>query len=402
MWVGAFLSFVGSWIQNVAQGWLVFEITHDEAKLAIISFCGLVPVSVLGPVAGAITGAFHKKVVLVVAQATFGCGALFLAYMSWPRPGLPHGYVQFEHFVGVALVFGIMGAFEMPARQSVISRVVPPDVLGAAIPVNAMTFNSARIVGPAIGGILMEKIGPNACYLTNGMSYLAMIFAVLTIHADLSALPRSAEPFRELILEGFRYTFRDIRLKTLFFMEAATAGFGLVYIQLLPAFAKTNLGLDKRGLGYAMTAIGIGALSGLLITASLSEKKVKRRLVIGAMLVVGTGLILVSLFRVVWIAVPLMGIVGGAAIIQFNTTNTLFQQIAPPQLRERVIAMHVWALSGIGPFGTLLLGYIARLTKPENPQEMGGVPFAYLLGGVLVLFGGIAGYLRRERLSGLP
>lgn len=392
MWTGAFLSFTGSFIQNIAQGWLVYELTGDEAKLAFVTFCGMAPVAVLGPFAGTLADTFDKRRVLMLSQATFGCGALFLAYATF------QGFVQYWHIVTVALIFGSVGAIEMPTRQSIISRVVPSEDLAAAVPLNAMTFNVARLVGPAIGGALLAAFGPQLCYMINGFSYLALILAVFAVKTDLSAFRREPQPIKDLLLEGMRYTLRDKTLKTLFVMELMVSSFGLVYLSLMPAIARDMLGLDKRGLGFAMATVGIGAVSGLLLMTMLSDRPIKGLMVRWAMVGVGIGCITLGLSQSPYVAFPMLVLIGGSVIIQFNTTNTLFQLLSPEHLRGRVLAMHIWAISGLGPFGMLALGWLAGATKTRADWPIAGIPLALTIGGMLVLVGAMWGFGKRRYL----
>ncbi|MCB8932744.1 MAG: MFS transporter [Fimbriimonadaceae bacterium] len=392
LWSGSFFSFTGSWVQNIAQGWLVYEITHDEAKLAFVTFCAMAPVSLFGPFAGALSDTFNKRKVLVFTQSVFGLCALFLMVASWPTPGHPLGFVQYWHVLVVSLIVGCMACLEMPTRQSVISRVVPSEELPMAVPFNAMTFNFARVVGPAIGGILLAAYGPRSCYGVNAVSYLALIFAALAIRADLGAGTREPQPIKDLLFEGMLYTFRDLRLRTLFVMESIVSMFGLFYISLMPAIAKDMLGLDEKGLGLAMTFIGIGAFLGLVLMVMTSHRPVKAFVVRASMILIGVGLSLLAFARTGPAAYPILALIGAAAIMQFNTTNTLFQLLSPDRLRGRVLAMHIWALSGLGPFGVLFFGWLAHGTSLQ---------LALHVGGACVLAGGLWGWAFRRGLAGV-
>lgn len=384
LWFGAFLSFCGSWIQNIAQGWLVFHITGSEYKLALVSFCGMAPVSLLGPFAGTLADTLNRRAVLIAAQSIFAAGALFLAAATY------WDFVQYWHILAVALILGVVAAVEMPTRQSLVSAVVPMDMIPRAIPINAMTFNAARLIGPAIGAVLLARFGPSMSYLVNGISFAALIFAVMAIRADLRAVPRKKEPIGDLLLGGVRYTFRHVQLRTLFLMEASVSAFGLFYLPLMPAIAKVHLGLGKEGLGIAMTFVGVGAMAALILLMTISHLPYKTFLVRLSMTLLALSLIGLGFATVPWVAYLCLAIAGMSGVIQFNTTNTLFQLLSPPELRGRVIAMHIWALSGLGPFGTLLFGWIAQAVS---------IPAAIWLGGGLVLGGAFLGWIHRSRLQ---
>jgi len=386
LWIGAFVSFVGTWVRNIAQGWHVYDMTGEVHKLALVSFCSMVPVSVLGLFAGSLTDTRSKRSVLLWCQAFFGLSSTVLAVVTYA------GHVQYWHIVAFALANGVVSAFETPARQTTVSRVVPPEDLAAAVPLNAMTFNLARVIGPAIGGILLAAFGPAFCYLLNGISYLALIAGVLAIRSDLSATPSEPQPIQDLLFEGMRYTFRDQRLRMLFVMESTTSMFGLFYLSLMPAIAKDMLGLDEKGLGLAMTFVGIGAITGLLTVSILASRPYKRIILHAAMIGIGCMLLLLSLTRSLWLAAPILAIAGVCGVAQLNTTNALFQLLSPERLRGRVLAMHIWAISGLAPISLLFFGWYARIYSISS---------TLVVGGGLVLVGGILSVVHRHRLEGV-
>lgn len=367
LWTGAFFSFMGSWIQNIAQGWLVYDLTHDKFKLALVTFCQFIPVSIFGPVAGVLADTFDKRTVLCLCQVVFGCGALFLAFATY------QGFVRYEHILLVATIFGCASAIETPTRQTIVSRVVPPEDLPNAVPLQALTFNLSRLLGPVLGGLLLAWFGPQMCYLVNGLSYLALIAAVMTIRADLKAEKREPQPIGDLLTEGMLYTFRERRLKTLFIMEASIAMFGLPYLALMPAIARDVLGLGEAGLGMAMAMIGVGAVTALVFVANVSDLAVRAALPRVSMAVFGVGLLGLGFASSPWIAFPLLSIIGMSAVAQFNSTNTLFQLLSPDRLRGRVIAMHFWALSGLNPIGAVLFGWIAKTVSISFALQSGAV-----------------------------
>src|SRR2546423_2883289 len=371
LWIGAFVSFTGSWVQQVGERWLVNELTHDIAKLSFIAFCGSAPVAVFGPFAGTFADAFDKKIVLNISQVLFALGALFLGVVAML------GIVQYWEMVAVALLFGVVSAFETPTRQSVIGRVVPPEDLAQAVPLNAMTFNVARLIGPTIAGVLLAVLahsfgtmfGAGVCYALNGLSYLALIFAVLAIRADLKPMARKAQPVGDLIMEGMLYTFRDPRFRTLFVMELIASACGMFYIAVMPAFITDILNMKAAEFAAAFTMVGVGAIAGLLLLTFLADRPIKRTIVRvgmfalgGSIFTLGFANVLPPQFRV-WIAFPVIMVIGCSVMIQFNTTNTLFQLLSPERLRGRVMAMHQWAIGGLGAFGTLFFGWFAGNTQ---------------------------------------
>lgn len=386
LWTGAFLSFIGSWIQTVGQGFLVYDLTHDPAKLALVSFASSLPVSLLGPLPGTLVDTFNRKTLLIVAQLLLGACALALSLLCYL------GIVQYWHVLITALVVGMVSAFEMPTRQSAVGNVVPREDLPAAIPLNALTFNLARLIGPAIGGIVLASVGVKLCYFLNGISYLALVFAAMAIRADLRATAREPQPVLDLVLEGMRYTFSDISLRTLFILESIVSVFGIFYITLIPAIAADVLHVGKAGLSYCYTAMAVGAVSALLLIASTTERGMRALVLRGDMTLMALGLLALSFARHPFVAYPVFAVLGFCGVAHFNTTNTMFQLLSPEHLRGRVLSMHVWALSGLSPFGVLFFGWLAKQTS---------IPTALQAGGMCVMVGAAGAWMSKRGLEAL-
>lgn len=386
MWMGAFLSFVGSWIQNVGQGYLVYEITGSKEKLALISFCGMIPVTFLGPFGGSIVDRLDRRKLLIWTQILLALGA-FVVYGFYLTMGLK---MPIEVLVVVALVGGAVSCLEMPARQLVIGATIPREDLPVAIPFQGLTFNLARVVGPAIGGLLLANIGVQSCYLINGLSFAALVFATLAIRADLSPHSGTAEPIGDLLKEGYLYTMRDPRLKTLFYLETGVSLFALFYLAQLPALAKDILHLGTRGVGDVYTAVGVGSILALTLTAKTADLHIKGYLVRGAITLMALGILGLGCFENRIIVFGILVLLGMSSVTLFNTCNSLFQLIAPERLRGRVISMHIWALSGVGPLGVYPFGLLAE----HYGLKLALMWSAGLTGGLAT-----AGWLTRHRLE---
>jgi MFS family permease len=409
LWIGAFLSFTGSWIQIVAQGYYVYQTTQSEAKLALVSFCSSVPVFVFGLVAGSFSDSYDKRVLMVITQALLGLAAIYIAIAIW------FGFISYPQIVVNALLVGLVSSVEMPTRQSIVSRVVPPELLATAVPIQSMTFNVARIFGPAMGAVALTLVGVPLCYLLNGISFIALIWAALAIRSNLAPTPREKQPMVDLIAEGMMYTLKDVRLKTLFILETITAMFGLSYVALLPAYVQQNMGVvddhaARSTLGLASTAVGIGALVGLLLVTHLAQSESKGTVIRGTMWLIGLCLLGLSFAHSAWLVFILLAGMGLATVAQFNTTSALFQILSPERLRGRVLAMHIWALNGLSPFGVLLFGGLAEATRTNSLWRFGsmvvrlpstGVSLTFQVGAVCVLIGAVGAMLARRGLAGL-
>ncbi len=379
LWIGSLFSFIGTQIQNVAQGYFVFELTGSNFQLALVSFCSMFPITLIGPFAAVLADLVDRRMILVFASIVYAVSAGFLAIATFG------GFIQYWHFLVAALAGGLMQVVEQPTRQSVVRTVVPREDLSSAIPVQGMTFNLARTVGPAVGGVLTGLMGPAFCFAVNAFSYMAILVAVLRIKADLTSPKREAQPIKDLIFEGMLYTFRHKGLTTLFLMEGTTSLFGIFYLAQMPAVAKDLLGLDAKGLGLAYSSVGIGALAGLIALSSLARKRFKPQVIRLAMTSFSVLMFLLSTIHVPWLAYPVLGLMGACTIAQFNTTNTLFQLIAPMRLQGRVLAMHMWAVAGLAPLSALLFGSLA---------DAFGLRRAMVFGAAMIMAGAIFGWIR--------
>jgi MFS family permease len=383
LWFGAIISFTGVQVQGVAQGYLVYEMTGDEAMLGLVMFASLAPVSLLGPVLGVFSDVLDRRKVMIIASVVLALGAAFLGTAAH------FGFIEYWHIVAIALMNGFVTTLENPARQSIVREVVPEYDITAAVPSMGMTFNFARVAGPAIGGLLTGTVGPEWCFWINALSFAGMIVASLMIRADLSPMQREPQPVRDLIMEGMLYTLRDKALRTLFLLESVTSFFGIFYLGLMAAIAKDMLGLDPKGLGAAMSSVGMGALLGLGLLVSIAHKPWKPLIVRIAMSVFAVALLAMGFVHTPWIAYILFGFMGACTMLQFNTTNTLFQIIAPANLRGRVLSMHMWAVMGVSPFGVLFFGWLATQTSLAT---------AFWVGGAAMTVGAIFAWALRSRV----
>ncbi len=344
----------------------------------------MIPITILGPFAGSYVDKMNKRALLVWSQVLLAVTALVVAYLSWTKQ------VKVEHLLIIAFVNGIVSCFEMPARQATISSVVPKEDLVIAIPFQGLTFNLARVVGPAIAALLLAKFHVEVCYLVNGISFIALIFAGLAIRSDLTSKADRSSQMYDLIVEGLRYTWRERRLRMLFLLETAFSFFSLFYLAQMPAIAKDMLRLGKEGVGIVTFAVGIGAILALVITAKTADQGIKGFLIRASVTSAAVGLVLLSFAHNILFAFPVLILLGASNVVIFNTCNSLFQLIAPEQLRGRVISMHIWALSGIGPIGIYPLGWLA---------EHRGLPIALQVSGVVTVLIAIAGWASRLSLE---
>jgi MFS family permease len=354
---GQFVSLIGTWMQSVAQGWLVYDLSRSAFVLGLVNFLTAIPVTAFTVMGGAVADRSNKRTLLIVMQTLAMALAFLLAGLVYS------GHIAVWHVAVIGFFFGITNAFEIPTRQSFIIDLVGKDDLMNAIALNSSMFHAARVCGPALAGFLIGVIGVAGCFTLNGVSFLAVIAGYIAMR--LAARPQRPEtrPIAHATLEAVRYVRNESTLSVIMIMMAVTSIFALPYIVMLPAFARDVLHTGAAGLGYLMTANGMGALLGALTLASLGDHPHKRRLFYAGIMGFSMAVILFSLSRHFWISAGVLVLAGFCMIIAFATANTAVQIRTPDHLRGRVMGIYTMAFLGLSPFGSLLAGLIAKWTS---------------------------------------
>jgi MFS family permease len=354
-WVGAFLSFVGSWIQNVAQSWLVYELTRSEFLLGVVGFASGVPMLFLAPIGGALADRWNRRNILLITQSLFALSAFALAALTYA------GAIRYEYIVALALLNGLVLTVDLPTRQSLVAHLVPRADLANGIALNAAAFHTARILGPAIGGLLLEWVGAAPCFLVNALSFSAILLALLSLRIQPSTDGRAPTGILQSLREGVAFVRARRGLMLLWVNVLVLSTFGLSYLVLLPVFAAEVLQVGKTGLGQLYTVAGIGSLAGLLLTARLSGEVPRSWLVILAANGFAWSVIGFALTTHPLVAKGLLMLAGMFGVMQLVSTNTALQTAAPDYLRGRVVSLHTWAINAPAPFASLLIGKLAQL-----------------------------------------
>jgi MFS family permease len=354
-WVGAFLSFVGSWIQNVAQSWLVYELTRSEFLLGVVGFASGVPMLFLAPIGGALADRWNRRNILLITQSLFALSAFVLAALTYA------GAIRYEYIVALALLNGLVLTVDLPTRQSLVAHLVPRADLANGIALNAAAFHTARILGPAIGGLLLEWVGAAPCFLVNALSFSAILLALLSLRIQPSTDGRAPTGILQSLREGVAFVRARRGLMLLWLNVLVLSTFGLSYLVLLPVFAAEVLQVGKTGLGQLYTVAGIGSLAGLLLTARLSGEVPRGGLVILAANGFAWSAIGFALTTHPLLAKGLLMLAGMFGVMQLVSTNTALQTAAPDYLRGRVVSLHTWAINAPAPFASLLIGKLAQL-----------------------------------------
>jgi len=373
LWLGQCVSLTGRWMQSVAQGWLVLRLTDSAFYLGLIGFCTFLPVLLFALLAGVAADHLPRRRALLWTQGASMILALILAALTWSE------CVRVWHVALLAFGVGTAGAFDIPIRQSFLQDLVGRDDLPNAIALNSLAFNGARLVGPAIGGFLLDAFGEATVFFINGLSYSAVLLGLVLMRVDPAAPGRRSGSWTRELLRGLRWVLRNSRARLFLFAVVTASVFGFPYSILLPSFARDVLDSGSRGLGLLMGATGLGAVVGALYIAS--RRGVGRAgLRVGrGMVLLGAALVLFALSRSFWLSMGLLFLAGFAMLVQLASSNTALQLMAPGNLRGRIVSLFMLAFMGMAPLGSLLGGLLARWL---------GTPQAVLIGGGVCLLAG--------------
>ncbi|MFA4854689.1 MAG: MFS transporter [Candidatus Omnitrophota bacterium] len=381
-WVGMFVSLVGTWIQNVAQGWLVFQLTNSAFLLGVVGFLGSIPIFVLSLFGGVLADRVNKRNILIFTQVFFMLIAFLLAFLTQFQ------LIKPQQIMIIALLNGVIMAFDAPARQSIVVELVGKKHLFNAIVLNSVAFNSSRIIGPAIAGVLISVIGMSGCFYLNGISFLAVIVALFWIKPGNSSTQKNNSALRDL-KEGLVFISRNRLILALLSMVAAVSLFGISYVILMPVFADNVLRVGVKGLGILMSSTGLGALAGALALARLGDFKYKGRLLVYSVFSFSLLLILFSLSKNYILAISSLIFIGCSSVIAISLINTLLQAKVPDEFRGRVMSLFMITFAGIMPFGNLIAGGLAQSLGVSAALSLCGLFCLVLFTLINLLFPGL-------------
>ncbi len=376
---GQLVSLVGSWMQNLAQGWLVWRLSRSPWLLGLVGFAQFGPILLLGLFGGVAADRFDRHRLVIATQTGLLLQAALLTLLTLTDR------VEVWHVVVLAAAQGAVNAFDMPARQSFLVRMVGKEDLGNAIALNSSIFNGARIVGPALAGLVTGLWGEGVCFLLNTLSFGAVLGSLFAMRLPPEGNRRTQSgPWRQ-IAEGFRYAWNTPHVRALLTLVTATSLFALPYSILLPAVAGGVLRTDARGLGLLMSAAGLGSLAGALAMARRRGLRGLGRTAGLMSLLFGLGLLAFSLSTVFWLSAALLAAVGFFLMSQMAAVNTLLQGLVPDALRGRLISLYVVTFIGMAPVGSLVMGKLAGRLGVQ-PVLCGGGILTGAAGAVFLAF----------------
>lgn len=366
-WLGMLVSLVGTWIQQVAQSWLVFQLTNSAFLLGVVGFLNSIPVLILSLFGGVLADRINKKTILISTQISFMCLAFILATLTQLNIITP------LQIIILAVLNGVVMAFDAPARQSIVVELVGKRHLFNAIALNSVAFNSSRIIGPALAGVLVATIGMSGCFYINGISFLAVIFALFSIKFVHNRKSYQNSAIIDL-KEGLYFVKNNKLVLTLLSIVAVVSLFGVAHMILMPIFANDVLSVGIKGLGVLMSSTGFGALLGALTLARLGDFRHKGKLLLLSAMVFSFSLIVFALSKVYLLSIIALIFIGLSSVIAVSLVNTLLQLNVEDRFRGRVMSVFMLTFAGMMPFGNLIAGILAHSA---------GVSFAVLAGGIV-------------------
>jgi MFS family permease len=378
---GQLISLIGTWMQTVAQSWLVYRLTGSGLQLGAVGFASQIPVFLFAPLGGIVADRSNRKHVVIATQAASMVLAFILAALTLP------GYVKVWHVFVLAALLGVVNAFDIPGRQSFLVDMVGKDDLMNAIALNSSMFNGARVIGPAVAGVLVARLGEGWCFFANGASYIAVIAGLMLMNVHAAARVSDKTSPWEHVIEGFQFVNRTAPIRALLLLLGLVSVTGMPYVVLMPIFADRILhgggqrfasvigshDLGAVRLGILMGAAGIGALLGALTLAVRTGVKGLGRWVAVCCAGFGVSLILFAISKSFWMSVLLLLPVGYFIMLQMASSNTLIQVMVPDALRGRVMAVYSMMFMGMAPLGALLGGALSDRLGAPMTVAVGGV-----------------------------
>jgi len=382
---GQLISLIGNYVQTVAQAWLVYRLTGSAALLGLVAFAGQISLFVLTPITGAVADSKSRKHILFATQIAPMILSLIMAVLTLS------GHIHVWHVFTVAALLGVVNAFDFPVRQAFVAELVSKEDLMSAVTLNSSMINSARMIGPGVGGLLIAGIGEGWCFLLNAASFGAVIIGLLMMTSEAAPL-MPARHFRAGVAEAFNFVRRTGPVGGLLVLLGLISFMGLRYEILMPVYAREILHGGPTEFGLLMGASGVGAVLGSLVLATFGNVRTLGDWAAFAAIGFGGTLVLLSFSHSFALSLVVMLLIGFTMVTELDASNTLVQRIVPDELRGRVMAIWTMMLSGLAPFGSLLVGMLAQHFSARRTFAAGGM--ACIMGGMG--FGFSVPILRRE------
>jgi MFS family permease len=377
---GQSITLLGAWVQTVALSWLVYRLTRSVFLLGFVTFVSQAPIFFITPFAGMIADRYNRRSVFIVTRSLGMLQAAVLTALTLT------GIIGINSIILLALVLGLITAVETPARQAFTVELVGRDDLRQAIAMNAMMFNIARTIGPAIGGMIVAALGEGLCFLLNTISFAAVLTSLWRMRLPARSILSSGRPWDDLV-QGFRYIATHPHIRMVLFLSAVCSGFGTSYLALMPAFSQDILHQGAAALGYLISAFGIGAISGAIFASRIQERHIAITPTIMAV-ILGVSLIVFAETRSLLFAMLLVVPTGFGYLGIAVSSNTQVQTLSDDSMLGRAMAFYAMGALGLPPFGALFLGYLSDLI---------GVTRAFMFSGGICLAAAVISLLSLRR-----
>lgn len=361
-------SLVGTWLTRVATSWLVYRLTDSALLLGVVGFAGQIPMFLLSPISGVLADRWNRHRLLVITQVLSMVQSFILAFLALT------GIITVWQIIVLSIFQGLINSFDTPTRQAFVVQMVDNrEDVANAIALNSSMFNSARLLGPSIAGILIATVGEGMCFLIDGISYLAVIASLIAMKITQTQLQDRAARVLQGMKEGFKYAFGFAPIRSLLMLLGLVSLLGFPYTVLMPVFAKDVLHGGPNTLGFLTGASGVGALAGAIYLASRKTVLGLGKVIAASGVVFGLAITSFALSRVVWLSMALMVIAGFTMMSQMASTNTILQTIVDDDKRGRVMSFYGMAFMGMAPFGSLIAGTLANRIGAPNTVMIGGI-----------------------------
>lgn len=365
---GQGLSLIGTWITQTATIWLVYHLTSSALWLGIVGFAGQIPNFILAPFGGIVVDRANRHRLLITTQILSMLQSLALAVLALT------GIINIWHIIGLSIFQGLINAVDAPARQAFVPEIVEKrEDLASAIALNSSLVNGARLIGPGIAGLLIAAVGAGTCFLIDGISYIAVIVALLAMKLKPRKMAGQTGNFLERLKEGFSYAFGFPPIRSILLLLALFSFMGTSLTVLMPIYATGILHGGSQTLGFLMAASGVGALTGGLYLASRRSVVGLGNVIVASPAIAGVGLIIFALSRVLWLSLLVLPVIGLGSILQIASSNTVIQTIVDDDKRGRVMSLYTMAFLGMVPLGNLFAGALANQIGAPNTTIIGGI-----------------------------
>jgi MFS family permease len=375
---GQLVSLIGTWMQSTAQLWLIYRLTKAPALLGIFGFASQIPILFLAALGGYVGDRYNRHRGVVWTQTV----AMILSFVLAALTLL--GVVRVWEIILIAFLAGIVNAFDVPIRQAFLVQMVGKEDLPNSIALNSSIFNGARVVGPAIAGIAIGWIGEGWCFFLNGISFLAVIIALLMMKLEKIEIRAGKGSPLQNFIQGFRFAMSDQPIRSALLLMSLMSMLGLQYSVFLPIFANDILHGGARALGLLMSFAGVGAVIGALHFAARTDYKGLVEWIAATSTTCAVGLVMFSQSRTFWLSAVTLLVVGFSTTSQLAATNTIVQGRVPDELRSRIMAVYATMFMGVQPLGALIAGGVAK--RIGAPHALAAFGTACLLGSLFFVF----------------